>query len=94
MAVLLITHKYNPETSKTNYDGFYGVVRSYRWAKLSESNYAITVDESAEAVWRKLKACIDPDDYLVMLIFKSGLWNLKDQKVLAWLLEQPLKIEL
>jgi hypothetical protein len=29
-----------------------------------------------------------------MLIFKSGLWNLKDQKVLAWLLEQPLKIEL
>jgi hypothetical protein len=51
----------------------------------------ITVDESAKAVWQKLKAYIDPDDYLVMLTFKSDLWDLKDQKVLAWLLEQPLK---
>jgi hypothetical protein len=75
MAVLLISYKYNPETSKADYDGFYAVIRSYRWAKLSASNYAINADESAKAVWQKLKAYIDPDDYLVMLTFKSGPWD-------------------
>ena len=88
MAVLLISYKYNPETSKADYDGFYEVIRSYRWAKLSASNYAINADESAKAVWQKLKAYIDPDDYLVMLTFKSSPWDLHDQKILAWLLER------
>ena len=88
MAVLLISYKYNPETSKADCDGFYGVIRSYRWTKLSESNYAINSDEPAKAIWQRLKACIDSDDYLVMLTFKTTSWNLKDQKVLAWLLER------
>ena len=56
--------------------------------------YAITADEPAKDVWQKLKAHIDPDDYLVMLTFKSGTWSLKDQKVLAGLVEQPSNIEL
>lgn len=94
MAVLLITYKHDPKSSKADCDGFLQVIESYRWVKLSGSNYAITADESVKAVWQKLKAHIDPDDYLVMLIFKSGSWGLKDQKVLAWLVEQPLKIEL
>ena len=89
MAVLLISYRYNPETSRADCEGFFGVIRSYRWTKLSESNYAVNADESAQAIWRKLKAKIDPDDYLVMLTFKTSCWNLKDQKVLAWLLERP-----
>jgi hypothetical protein len=89
MAVLLISYKYNPETSKADYDGFYEAIRTYRWTKLSESNYAIAADEPAKAIWQKLKAYIDPDDYLVMLTFKASSWNLKDQKVLAWLLQRP-----
>jgi hypothetical protein len=93
MAVLLITYKHNPATSKADYAGFQEVIRSYRWVKLSESNYAITADEPAKDVWQKLKAHIDPDDYLVMLTFKSGTWSLKDQEILAWLVDQPLKIE-
>jgi hypothetical protein len=94
MAVLLITYKHNPATSKADYDGFLQSIRSYhRWVKLSESNYAITADEPAKDVWQKLKAHIDPDDYLVMLTFKSGTWSLKDQEILAWLVDQPLKIE-
>ena len=35
MAVLLITYKYNPKTSKADYDGFNQVISSYRWVKLS-----------------------------------------------------------
>jgi hypothetical protein len=83
MAVLLITYKHNPATSKADYDGFQEVIRNYEWVKLSESNYAITADEPAKDVWQKLKAHIDPDDYLVMLTFKSGSWSLKDPKILA-----------
>jgi hypothetical protein len=94
MAVLLITYKYDAERSKADHKAFYELMRSYRWVKLSEFNYAITADEPAKAVWQKLNAHIDPDDYLVMLVFKSGTWGLKDQKVLAWLSDQPLKIEL
>ena len=92
MAVLLITYKCNPETSKAD-EAFYKALGSYGWVKLYGSNYAITADEPARDVWQKLKAQIDPDDYLVMLIFKSGTWSLKDQKILAWLVHQPLKIE-
>lgn len=92
MAVLLITYKCNAKTSKAD-NAFYKVLGSYQWVKLYGSNYAITADEPARDVWQKLKAQTDPDDYLVMLIFKSGTWSLKDQKVLAWLVHQPLKIE-
>jgi hypothetical protein len=93
MAVLLITYKYDAERSKADHKAFHEVITSYLWVKLSESNYAMTADEPARNVWQKLKAHIDPDDYLVMLTFKSGTWSLRDQKVLAWLSEQPLKIE-
>jgi hypothetical protein len=92
MAVLLITYKCNAETSKAD-KAFYKVLRSYQWVKQYGSNYAITADEPARDVWQKLKSQIDPDDYLVMLIFKSDTWSLKDQKILAWLVHQPLKIE-
>ena len=72
MAVLLISYKHGPKTSKADYDGFQEVIRSYRWVKLSESNYAITADEPAKDVWHKLTAQIRLDDYTVMLTFKSG----------------------
>ena len=88
MAILHITYKYNPQTSRADHDGFYQVITSYRWARLSDSIWAITVVEPPIAVWQKLKSSIDPDDYLLMLTFKSSSWNLNDQKVLAWLLER------
>ena len=89
MAVLHITYKHNPQTSRADYDGFYQVITSYRWTRVSDSIWAITADEQPKVVWQKLKRYIDPDDYLVMLTFKSSSWSLKDQKVLAWLLERP-----
>lgn len=67
----------------------YQVITSYRWTRVSDSIWAITADEQPKVVWQKLKRYIDPDDYLVMLTFKSSSWSLKDQKVLAWLLERP-----
>jgi hypothetical protein len=67
MAVLHITYKYNRETSEADYDGFYKVITSYGWARLSQSNWTINTNEPPQAVWQKLIRHIDPNDYLVML---------------------------
>ena len=62
MAVLLITFQCNAETSKPD-KAFYEFLGIYRWVKLYGSNYAITADEPAKAVWQKLKAQIDTENY-------------------------------
>jgi hypothetical protein len=67
MPVLHITSKYDRETSKADHDGFYNVITSYGWARLSQSNWTIRTNEPPQAVWQKLSHCIDPNDYLVML---------------------------
>src|SRR5688572_36719 len=52
MTVLHITYKYNPETSEADYAGFYKVITSYGWARLSQSNWTIRTNESPQAVWQ------------------------------------------
>lgn len=89
MAVLHITYKHDPQTSKADYDGFYKVITSYQWARLSDSNWAINADEPAKAVWQKLKRYIDPDDYLVMLPLNPGPLSLQDERALQWLMAHP-----
>ena len=90
MAVLLITHKSNPQTSKVDYDGFYNVIRSYQWGRVSESNWAINTDDPPKAVWQKLKRYIDPHDYLVMLpLEEPSSWTSQDHAALKWLLSPP-----
>ena len=89
MAVLLITYKHERQTVKANYDDFYKVITSYRWARLSESNWAINTEEPPKAVWQKLKRCIDPDEYLVMLPLNAPLWTSQDRQALEWILARP-----
>ena len=90
MAVLHITYKHNPQTSKADYDGFYKVIISYPWARLSDSNWAINVDEPPRAVWHKLKRYIDPDDYLVMLpLEEPSSWSSQDRNALQWIFSRP-----
>jgi hypothetical protein len=90
MAVLLITYKHDPQMSKANYHSFYQVITSYRWARLSDSNWAITADEPPKAVWQKLKRYIDPDEYLMMLpLEEPSSWSSQDQAALRWLLSKP-----
>jgi hypothetical protein len=90
MAVLLITHKYNPQTSKADYDGFYNFIRSYHWGRVSESNWAIITEEPPKAVWQKLNRYIDSDDYLVMLpLEEPSSWTSQDHAAVKWLFSQP-----
>jgi adenine-specific DNA methylase len=89
MAVLHITYKYNPQTSRANFYGFYQVITSYRWARLSDSNWAITADEPPQAVWQKLKQYIDPSDYFLMMPLDPTSFSAKDRTVLSWLAAGP-----
>jgi hypothetical protein len=90
MAALHITYKRNLQTSKADYGGFYKVITSYHWARLSDSNWVINTDEPPKAVWQKLKRYIDPYDYLVMLpLEEPSSWRSQDHAALKWLLSQP-----
>ena len=90
MAVLHITYKHNPQTSTANFCGFYQVITSYRWARLSDSNWAISADEPPQVVWQKLTRYIDPDEYLVMLpLEEPSSWSSQDHAALKWLLSVP-----
>jgi hypothetical protein len=71
MAVLRITYKHDPRTSKADYDGFYKVIISYRSRRVSNWDWTINTKEPPQAVWQKLKRCIDPNDYLLMLPLKE-----------------------
>ena len=89
MAVFHITYKYHPQTSNADYDGFYEVIISYKWARLSDSNWAINTDEAPKALWQKLKRNIDPDDYLVMLpLEEPSSRNAQAHAALKWLLSR------
>jgi hypothetical protein len=90
MAVLHITYKHDPQTSTANFYGFYQVITSYRWTRLSNWNWAISADEPPQAVWQKLKRYIDPDEYLVMLpLEEPSSWSSQDHAAVKWLLLRP-----
>jgi hypothetical protein len=83
MAVLHITYKQDPQTSKAAYQGICTVLKSYHYLRLSESNWAINTQESPKIVWQKLKRYIDPNDYMVMLpLEKPSSWSSQDHAAL------------
>ena len=85
MAVLHITYNHNPQTSKAGYDGFYKVITSYQYRRLSKSHWTINTEESPQAVWQKLKESVDPSDYFLMMPLDPTWFSAKDRTVLGWL---------
>ena len=89
MAILHITYKHNRKTSNVDDEGFYKVITSYQCRRLSQSNWTINTEEPPQAVWRKFKRYIDPDDYFLMLPLDPSWFSVKDQTVLSWLAAPP-----
>ena len=90
MAVLRITYKHDPRTSKADYDGFYKVIINYRSRRVLNWDWTINTKEPPQAVWQKLKRCIDPNDYLLMLPLKEpSTLSPQDHAAVKWLLSQP-----
>jgi hypothetical protein len=89
MAVMHITYKPNPDTADAAYEGFSQILKNYRSIRLSQSNWAIHIEEPPKAVWQKLKRYIYPDEYLVMFPLDASLWTSQDRKALQFILSRP-----
>jgi adenine-specific DNA methylase len=89
VAVLHITYKHNSQTSKAGYDGFYRVMTTYQYRRLSKSHWTINTEELPQAVWQKFKQYIDPSDYFLMMPLDPTSFSAKDRTVLSWLAAGP-----
>ena len=87
MAVHLVT--YDLKKSGQNYDGLITKIKSYNWARIAASAYAVSTTATAYDVMESLKPYIDSND----LMFVSRLtgqwsgWNLP-KDVVDWLNRQ------
>ena len=86
MPVLLVTYDLNKEgKSKVDYDKFYKLRNSYDYVRLSESSYAFNTTETPETVKTKLRAVIDPNDYLYVINLKAPYTGFGPKSVNDWL---------
>ena len=84
MATYTIT--YDLTQPGRNYNDLYARIRSYPWAHISESSWAIVSQQTAEAVRDHLKQAIDNNDKLfVGTISAPAYWWGMDQQVSTWL---------
>jgi hypothetical protein len=69
MSILLVTYDLNK--AGQDYEGFYKIIKSYAYAKLSESSYAVQTDESSAKLYEKLFSHIDKNDRLYIITLKK-----------------------
>jgi hypothetical protein len=83
MPALLVT--YDLKTPGQDYSKFYDVIKSYSFARLSESSYAISTDESPRSLFDKLSPHIDQNDVLFVVGLKRSWCGYGQQAVFNWL---------
>ncbi len=72
MAIRLITYDLKKEQAQTfDYDGFYKLIKSHAWARLSESSYAIETNASPADIFNRLKPHIDSNDEVLVMTLTS-----------------------
>jgi len=83
MAALLVT--YDLRKPGQDYSDFYNVIKSYSWAKLSESSYAIATTETPEAVYDKLSPHIDKGDQVFIVGLVANWFGFGPEDIYQWL---------
>lgn len=86
MAVLLVT--YDLHTPGQNYDEFLKMIKSYDWARLSESSYAIVSTDSPITVHKKLSVYMDPNDTIYIINLKLPYDGFGPEDVNKWLTQR------
>lgn len=78
MAVLLVT--YDLMKPGQDYSELHNKIKSYPWARLSESAYAIKTEASASTIFNQLKSVLDQNDRLYIITLKQPYagYGLKD----------------
>ncbi len=83
MSTLLVT--YDLKKPGQDYKDFYAVIKSYGWARLSESSYAIATTETPKTVIDKLLPHVDQNDRLFVIGLGQYWAGLGPQDVYNWL---------
>ncbi|WP_324007415.1 hypothetical protein [Aeromonas dhakensis] len=83
MAVLLVTYDLNKPGK--DYNDLLKIIKSYAWARLSESSYAIKTDQSPQQVFDKLKPFLDQNDNLYVINLKKPYAGFGPKDVNEWL---------
>lgn len=83
MTALLVT--YDLQKPGQDYSGFYDVIKSYPWAKLSESSYAIATTITPSSIYDQLSQHADQNDHVYVIGLK-GPWRGRGlEDVNSWL---------
>ncbi len=83
IAALLITYDLN--TPGQDYADFYKIIKTYPWAKLSESSYAVSTTDAPAVVFDKLFPHIDNNDRLFVILLQQGWKGKGPQDIYDWL---------
>jgi hypothetical protein len=83
MAVLLVT--YDLKKPGGDYSGLLAKLKSYSWARLSESSYAIQTNDSPQSVVNALKPFIDPNDNLYVINLRKPYAGYGPKDLNDWL---------
>ena len=83
MATLLVTYDLNRPGK--DYDDLLKKIKSYGWARLSESSYAISTTSDPQTVYNSLKPFLDPNDNLYVITLKKPYTGFGPKDVNDWL---------
>ena len=85
MALRLLSYDLNQEKTKEDYEGFYSVIKSYSYARLSESSYALDTEDQPETIYALLEPYIDDNDNVMILTLSKPYYGFHRQPVIDWL---------
>ena len=86
MAVRIVTYDLNQEKKKRgDYEDLLELIKTYPWARLSESSYAIETDEEAETLYEQFRPHLDANDFLLVLTLDRPWWGTQRPDVTQWL---------
>lgn len=86
MAVLLVT--YDLDKPGQDYTDVLNTIKSYPWARLSESCYAIETSESPRSIFTKLTKYLDSNDQLYVITLTRPWSGRGPNDVNQWLIDR------
>jgi CRISPR/Cas system-associated endoribonuclease Cas2 len=84
MAALLVTYDLN-SPGQRHADLLEFLKKTFAWAKLSESSYAISTNKTPAQVFAQLKPYIDKNDQIYVLTLSRPYMGLGKKEVNDWL---------
>lgn len=86
MSILLVMYDLNNEGQSTrDYREFYKIIKSYDWARLSDSAYALNTKEGPHEVWSRLRPHTDADDDVLVVTLALPFAGVHRSGTIRWI---------